>query len=70
MEKKSRRKFSTDFKEKVVPEALKERNTVKELARRYEIHPNQIHILKKDFYNKASAVFSSGESLSEDEKCH
>jgi len=68
MEKKSRRKFSADFKAKVVLEALKERSTVEELARRYEIHPNQIHHWKKDFLSNASSVFSAGESLSEEKK--
>ncbi|MGQ9621670.1 MAG: transposase [Bacteroidales bacterium] len=68
MEKKSRRKFSADFKAKVVLEALKERNTVEELARKYEIHPNQIHHWKKEFLSNASSVFSSGESLSEEKK--
>ena len=32
MGKQSRRKFSADFKAKVVIEALKERNTIEELA--------------------------------------
>jgi len=68
MEKKNRRKFSADFKAKVVLEALKERSTIEELARKYELHPNQIHLWKKEFLNKASVVFSSGESLSEDKK--
>ena len=68
MEKKSRRKFSAEFKAKVVLEVLKERNTAEELARKYELHPNQIHIWKKEFLSRASSVFSSGESLSEDKK--
>jgi len=68
MEKKNRRKFSAEFKAKVVLEALKEQSTMEELARKYELHPNQIHIWKKEFLNKASSVFSSGENLSEDRK--
>jgi len=68
MEKKSRRKFSADFKTKVVLEALKEHSTVEELARKYELHPNQIHTWKKEFISKASSVFSSGENLAEDKK--
>jgi transposase len=68
MEKKNRRKFSADFKAKVVLEALKERSTIEELARKYELHPNQIHLWKKEFLNKAAIVFSSGESVSEDKK--
>jgi transposase len=68
MGKKSRRKFSADFKAKVVLEALKERNTVEEIARKYEVHPNQIHLWKKEFLNNASLVFSSGDRLMEDKK--
>ena len=68
MEKKNRRKFSADFKAKVVLEALKERNTVEELGKKYEIHPNQIHTWKKEFLNNASVVFSSGEKQIEDKK--
>jgi transposase len=68
MEKKNRRKFNADFKAKVVLEALKERNTVEELAKKYELHPNQIHSWKKEFLNNASVVFSSGEKRMEDKK--
>jgi transposase len=68
MEKKNRRKFNADFKAKVVLEALKERNTVEELGKKYEIHPNQIHSWKKEFLNNASVVFSSGEKRMEDKK--
>ena len=70
MEKKSRRKFSADFKAKVVLEALKERNTVEEIARKYEVHPNQIHLWKKEFLNNAASVFSSGEKRMEDKMLH
>jgi transposase len=68
MEKKNRRKFSADFKAKVVLEALKERNTVEELGKKYGIHPNQIHTWKKEFLNNASIVFSSGEKQMDDKR--
>ena len=68
MEKKNRRKFNAEFKAKVVLEALKERSTVEELGKKYEIHPNQIHTWKKEFLNNASIVFSSGEKRMEDKK--
>jgi len=68
MEKKHRRKFSAEFKAKVVLEDLKERNTVEELAKKYEVHPNQIHTWKKEFLNNASLVFSSGDRQMEDKK--
>jgi transposase-like protein len=47
MVKKNRRKFNAEFKAKVVLEALKDRSTVEELGKKYEIHPNQIHPWKK-----------------------
>ena len=57
MSKQTRRKFTGDFKSKVVLEALKERSTTEELARKYELHPNQIHTWKKEFLSKASSIF-------------
>jgi transposase len=59
MEKRSRRKFSADFKTKVVLEALKEKYTIEEIARKHELHPNQITLWKKEFLGKASIVFES-----------
>jgi len=38
--KKTRRKFSADFKAKVVLEALKEQMTIQELSSKFEAHPN------------------------------
>ncbi|MCG8476261.1 MAG: transposase [Cytophagales bacterium] len=57
--KKSRRKFNPEFKAKVAIEALKERETLKELAERFEIHPNQIFQWKQEFLEKSSSVFES-----------
>ncbi len=57
MSKQTRRKFKGDFKSKVVLEALKERSTTEELARKYELHPNQINTWKKEFLSKAASVF-------------
>ena len=37
-----RRSFSAEFKAKVAIEALKEQQTLQELAQKYELHPNQI----------------------------
>ena len=59
MEKKSRRKFSVEFKTKVVLEALKERNTMEELAKKFSIHPNQISTWKKEFLDNAHSTFGS-----------
>lgn len=60
MQKRNRRKFSADFKAKVVIEALKERNTIEEIARKYELHPNQITTWKKEFLANAAAAFENG----------
>lgn len=68
MEKKSRRKFSAEFKAKVVIEALKERNTIEEISRKYELHPNQITIWKKEFLANAPAAFTKDFDQSDDKK--
>jgi len=62
MSKQTRRKFSAEFKTKVVLEALKERQTIESLAKTYELHPNQITTWKKEFLSKADSVFSSREA--------
>lgn len=71
MERKSRRKFSSDFKAKVVLEALKERSTIEELARKYELHPTQINLWKKEAVSKLSSVFNKagdGETENKEEQ--
>ncbi len=57
MTKKSRRKFGADFKAKVVLEALKERSTIEELARKYELHPTQINTWKREAVANMASVF-------------
>ncbi len=62
MSKQTRRKFTAEFKTKVVLEALKERQTIETLSKTYELHPNQITTWKKEFLLKASVVFDAKES--------
>lgn len=57
--KKKRRTFSSGFKTKVALEAIKERETLAELAVRFEIHPTQISAWKQEFLSKADSVFDS-----------
>ncbi len=56
--KKTRRKFTASFKTKVVLEALKERQTVQELAEKHKLHPNQISAWKKEFLANAELAFT------------
>jgi len=56
---KTRRKFTSEFKAKVAIETIKERNSISELAKKYDLHPNQINQWKKEFLSKASLVFNS-----------
>jgi len=57
-----RRKFTAKFKTKVVLEALKERISVQELAKKHELHPNQISKWKGEFLDNADVVFDKGSS--------
>ena len=59
--RKTRRKFTSEFKTKVAIEAIKERHTLSELAKRFDLHPNQISQWKHDFLSKASLVFEQKE---------
>ena len=55
--KAQRQKHSGTFKAKVAIEALQERETLSELAKKYEIHPNQIARWKKEFLERAPQLF-------------
>lgn len=41
----------------MVIESLKDRNTIDEIAKKYELHPNQISLWKKEFLANAAAAF-------------
>jgi transposase len=68
MTKKSRRKFTGDFKAKVVLEALKERSTIEELAKKYELHPTQINTWKREAAAKLAGAFDSDGGSSNNEQ--
>jgi transposase len=57
--KKSRRKFTSAFKAKVAIEALKERETLAELSKRYEVHPNMISKWKQEFIELSVNIFET-----------
>jgi len=53
-----RRNFKSGFKAKVVLEALKERETIESLAKKYELSPNQISTWKSQALLSFENVFS------------
>lgn len=55
--KKTRRKFTGAFKAKVAIEALKERESLAELSKHFEVHPNIISKWKKEFLQNSAHVF-------------
>ena len=57
--KTSRRKFSGAFKAQVAIEALKERESLAELSKRFEVHPNMISKWKQEFIERSSEIFET-----------
>jgi transposase len=57
--KKSRRRFTSAFKAQVAIAALKERESLAELSKRFEIHPNMISKWKQEFIEHSANVFET-----------
>ncbi len=62
----TRRKFTSKFKTKVVLETLKERMSTVELARKYELSPQQISTWKREFLDNAEKVFDGKKKSKKD----
>lgn len=60
-----RRQFSAEFKAKVAIEAIKEQQTLQELASKYEVHPNQISSWKQEFLQNSASLFTKGKKKEE-----
>jgi len=57
--KQKRRTFTGAFKARVAIEALKERESMAELSKRFEIHPNMITKWKQEFVERSSEIFEN-----------
>ncbi len=66
--KAKRQKHSGAFKAKVAIEALQERETLSELSKKYDIHPNQIARWKKEFLERAPELFEKPQSSGPDDR--
>ena len=55
----TRKKYTSKFKTKVVLESLKERSSVAEMAQKFDLAPQQIHLWKREFLGGAESVFES-----------
>ncbi len=55
-------KFTAAFKAKVVIEALKEKKTLAELAKRFDVSPTKITEWKDEFVKNASNAFEGPDS--------
>jgi transposase len=62
MKKQTRRKFSPAFKAKVALEAVKNQQTLAELAKKFDVSPVMISKWKAAFLENLSATFERSES--------
>jgi transposase-like protein len=58
-----KRKFSSEFKVKVVLELLREERTLGEIAAEHEINPNQLASWRREFQEKASSLFDEPKAI-------
>ena len=64
--KRSRRNHSAVFKAKVALAAIKEDQTLAELAQRFAVHPNQVSEWKRQLLEHSSEVFETTHDKSAD----
>ena len=57
--RKTRRKFSGEFKAQVAIAALKERESLAELSKRFDVQPLLIARWKKEFIERSAEIFET-----------
>ena len=65
---KIHKQYSPSFKAKVALEAIREEETIVELASRYSVHPTQIKRWKKTATDEMLELFKDGRQKGEGEK--
>jgi len=65
---KKRKTHSAQFKAKVALEALREQHTVNELARKFSVHPSQIHDWKKQLLERVPEVYQQNGARVQDQE--
>jgi transposase len=55
--KSMNKKHGKEYKAKVAIEALRGEKTVQEIAQKYEVHPNQVTLWKKQLIDNATLAF-------------
>jgi len=68
MSRKARRQFDSKFKTKVVVKALRERKTLSELCKEFELHPNQISDWKKQVLGVLPSIFEKENSTKKNQE--
>ena len=63
-----RKKYTPEYKAKIVLEALREESTVSEIASRENVNPNQIQNWKREFIEKSATVFTTEKADKETER--
>lgn len=66
--KNSRRKHTAAFKAQVAIEAIKEQETLSDLAKRFEVHPQMISNWKREFLSRGVEIFETKAPDEEAEK--
>jgi transposase len=58
--RRKRKQYSPEFKAKIVLSAIKDEETVAQLAGRYEVHPTVIYTWKRNLLDSAADLFAKG----------